>query len=115
MLAGALLVWSVTHFAATMGPALSGVFAMFPIMGTVLTVFSHRGSGAAFAIQLLKGMVLGYYAFAVFCVVLSKLLPVAGIGMAFASATGAALAVQAGTRLLLQRRPKAGARRLSSA
>lgn len=105
MLAGAVLVLAVTHFASTIGPHLSGVFAMFPVMGSVLAVFSHRSAGAGFVIQLLKGMVLGYYAFAVFCIVLSMMLTRTGAGTAFASAFAAALLVQALTRLLLQHRP----------
>src|SRR6185369_7470388 len=36
MLAGALLVISVSTAAAQLGPRLSGFFAMFPVMGTVL-------------------------------------------------------------------------------
>ncbi|MGH8855750.1 MAG: hypothetical protein ACREWI_15920, partial [Telluria sp.] len=72
----------------------SGLFAMFPVMSTVLVGFSHRASGPGFAVALLRGMINGYYAFAVFCVVLSLLLRVQTIGMAFLVATGAALAVQ---------------------
>ncbi len=98
MLAGALLVWTVTHFAATMGPGLSGVFAMFPVMGSVLVVFSHRQSGGTHAIQLLRGMVLGYYAFASFCVVLTLALPTMRVAPAFACAFGTALLIQTATR-----------------
>lgn len=98
MLASALLVCTVTHFAQTMGPRLSGVFAMFPVMGSVLVVFSHRQGGAAFAIQLLRGMVLGYHAFAAFCVVLSLTLPAMPMATAFACAFGAAFLIQTATR-----------------
>lgn len=98
MLASALLVCTVSHFAQAMGPRLSGVFAMFPVMGSVLVVFSHRQGGAAFAIQLLRGMVLGYYAFSAFCVVLSLALPAMPMAPAFACAFGAALLIQTTTR-----------------
>jgi hypothetical protein len=103
MLAGAVLVLLVTQFAARMGPGLSGLLAMFPVMASVLVVFSHRQAGAGFAIRLLKGTVLGYYAFAAFCAVLSLALPTAGIGPAFAMALGAAVLIQAASRLALQR------------
>lgn len=103
MFAGALLVWTVTHFAASMGAGLSGVFAMFPVMGSVLVVFSHRRAGSAFAIHLLKGMVLGYYAFSAFCIVLVLALPWAGIQSAFPMALFTALVVQTGSRLALHR------------
>jgi hypothetical protein len=82
---------------------LSGLFAMFPVMSTVLVGFSHRASGPGFAVALLRGMVNGYHAFAVFCLVLSLLLPVQGIGTAFLAATAAALVVQLGVKWYLQR------------
>jgi len=104
MLAGAVLTVAVTQAAATLGPALSGLFAMFPVMSTVLVGFSHRASGAGFAVALLRGMVSGYYAFAVFCLVLALLLPHRAPGPAFVVATMCALLVQLGTRRLLQSR-----------
>ena len=97
--AGALLVLLVTHFCTLLGQRLSGVFAMFPVMGSVLVLFSHRESGPAFAIALLRGMVLGYYAFSVFCIVLALTLQAFEIAPAFLMALGCALAVQALTRV----------------
>jgi hypothetical protein len=114
MAAGALLVLLVTHFAARMGPGLSGVFAMFPVMGSVVVAFSHRHSGPAFAIHLLRGMVLGYYAFGTFCVVLAMALPSINATAAFLLAAVAALSVQALSRLWL-RRARARRRAESSA
>lgn len=105
MLAGALLVLLVTHFATLMGPGLSGVLAMFPVMASVLVVFSHRHVGASFAIQMLRGMVLGYYAFAAFCIVLALTLPMAGITSAFVLALVAAVSIQAVSRHVALRRP----------
>lgn len=103
MAAGALLVLLVTHFSSALGPHLSGLLAMFPVMGSVLVVFSHRQSGAAFAIQLLRGMVLGYYAFSVFCIALALALPATSLAAAFALALGGAVAVQAISRITLRR------------
>ena len=94
MLAGAILSLSVTYAAASLGPRLSGLFAMFPVMSTVLVGFSHRANGPGFAVALLRGMIKGYFAFAVFCVALSLLLGEQAIGTAFLLATGAALLVQ---------------------
>jgi hypothetical protein len=98
MLAGALLVLLVTHFAALMGPGLSGILAMFPVMGSVLVVFSHRHVGPSFAVQLLRGMVLGYYAFGAFCIVLALTLPSLGIAPAFVLALATAVSVQVMSR-----------------
>lgn len=100
---GALLVLLVTHFAASLGPDLSGVFAMFPVMGTVLVLFTHRSAGAAATIQLLRGMVLGFYAFGTFCMVLAWALSVTGVGLAFLCALSAAAAIQLLSRLWLMR------------
>jgi len=94
MLAGAVLALSVTYAASALGPRLSGLFAMFPVMSTVLVGFSHRANGPGFAVALLRGMIKGYVAFAVFCVSLSPLLQQQSIGTAFLLATGAALLVQ---------------------
>jgi hypothetical protein len=100
---GALLVVLVTHFAATLGPDLSGVFAMFPVMGTVLALFTHRSAGAAATVQLLRGMVLGFYAFGTFCLVLAWALSATGIGLAFLCALAAAAVIQWLSRLWLMR------------
>lgn len=100
---GVLLVLSVTYFAASLGPVLSGVLAMFPVMGTVLVLFTHRGAGAAATIQLLRGMVLGFYSFSMFCAVLAWTLPVTGPGLAFLYAFAAAAVVQLCSRLWMAR------------
>jgi len=100
---GALLVLLVTHFAANLGPSLSGILAMFPVMGTVLALFTHRSAGAASAIQLLRGMVFGFYAFSMFCVVLAWSLSATGISMVFLWSLAAAGIVQMLTRLWLTR------------
>jgi hypothetical protein len=94
MIAGAILVLFVTTFSSTLGPQLSGILAMFPVMSSVLTIFSHRHSGAAFAVRLLRGTVLGYYAFASFCIVVSLALGAWSIAVAFLGALACALAIQ---------------------
>jgi hypothetical protein len=94
MLAGAALSLSVTWAAAQLGPRLSGFMAMFPVMSTILVGFSHYASGRDFAVNLLRGMVRGYYAFAAFCLVLSLGLRDQGLGAAFGMAVLAALVVQ---------------------
>lgn len=78
------------------------MFAMFPVMSTVLVVFSHRALGPGFAVALLRGMVGGYYSFAVFCLALPLLLPGRAPGWPFIVATACALAVQLGARALIK-------------
>lgn len=103
MLAGALLVFAVTTGAAGLGARLSGFFAMFPVMGTVLVGFAHAGLGRANAVALLRGMVAGYFGFSVFCAVLAMQLRPDAVAAAFALALGCALAVHLAARRLLAR------------
>jgi hypothetical protein len=113
MAAAAALVLAVTAGAAQLGARLSGFFAMFPVMSTVLVGFAHAGSGRDSAVSLLRGMVAGYFGFSVFCAMLSMQLAMplraSGVGMAFALALGCALAVHlAARRLLMSRQAGAG-------
>lgn len=95
MIAGAVLVFLVTVFAETLGPRLSGLFSVFPVLASVFAYFSHRFSGAGLAIDLLRGMATGFYAFAIFCFVVSFALPNLGIARSFLIALTCATFVQA--------------------
>ncbi|MFC5479246.1 hypothetical protein [Massilia suwonensis] len=101
MLAAAVLVLSVTAGATHLGARLSGFFAMFPVMSTVLVGFAHLGAGRGSAVALLRGMVVGYFGFAVFCVTLAMQLREEAVGSAFALALGCALIVHVAARRLL--------------
>lgn len=103
MAAAAALVLAVTHFSSQLGPRLAGMLAMFPVLASVLVAFSHRHSGAEFAISLLRGTVIGYYAFAVFCIAVALALPSLGIVPSFSYALIAAVAVQGLSRVYLNR------------
>lgn len=101
MLAAALLVLLVTAGATRLGARLSGFFAMFPVMSTVLVGFAHAGAGRASAVALLRGMVAGYFGFSVFCVTLAMQLRDSGVGAAFGLALACALAVHLAARRML--------------
>lgn len=103
MLAAAALVLGVTGGAETLGPRLSGLLAMFPVMASVLAVFSHHQAGAGFSIRLLRAMVYGYYAFAGFCLALALALPAMGRSLAFALALAVAVLLQALARWRMSR------------
>jgi hypothetical protein len=103
MAAGALLVLAVTWMAGSAGPRWSGLLAMFPVLGVVLAVFSHRQVGAGFVIALLRDMVWGYFAFATFCVLLAWGLRAQGMAMGFTVAVLGALAVQGATLAVFRR------------
>jgi hypothetical protein len=95
LLATALLVWLLTHFAQTLGPTLGGLLTPFPIASTVLTVFAHSQGGSEAARSVLKGLLLALNAFAAFCAVLALALAPWGLAPAFGAALLAAAAVQA--------------------
>lgn len=104
MLAGAGITLAVTTFAGAIGPAWSGMFAVFPVITIVLSVFSHRASGPAFAATLLRAMIWGMYALASFCFALALLLPRQGIAVSFLAAIALAIAVQWGLKSRLHSR-----------
>jgi len=98
MVAGATLTLIITAFASHVGARWSGVSAVFPILGSLLAVFSHRAQGARFAAALLRAMATGMYSFAAFCFVLSIALRHMSIPMAFMTAVIVSLAVQIATK-----------------
>ena len=59
MLAGAALTFAVTWASGRVGAGWSGLLAVFPILGIVLAVFSHRSLGPAYAAALLRAMATG--------------------------------------------------------
>jgi uncharacterized membrane protein (GlpM family) len=109
MLAGAVLVVVVTVAAERLGSNWSGLLAVFPVLGIVLAVFSHRTQGSVFVAALLRAMATGLYSFASFCFALSLALPYTGIPAAFAMAVALAVAVQVATKRHLTRRSSGAA------
>jgi hypothetical protein len=104
MVIATVLVLAITESAPVIGPRWSGVLATFPVYAAILTVFAHR-AGAAPAVQVLRGLLWGLFAFAGFFVILGALIEGAGVGPAFVAATGGALALQAlSLRLAVRRR-----------
>ena len=102
MIVATAFVVVLTSAAPVVGPRLAGLLAPFPLYGTVLAVFAQRLQGPGPAVGVLRGLLLGLFAFAWFFLVLALLLP-NGIAFAFGSAIVAALAVQ-GASLLAGRR-----------
>jgi hypothetical protein len=90
MIAGALLTLAVTLLASTVGERWSGLLAVFPVLGSVMAVFSQQTRGPAFTAALLRATATGMYSFAAFCLVLALALP--GMGLT-AFALGVAVSV----------------------
>lgn len=98
MLAAFVLVLCVTSAADLVGPRWSGLLAVFPVLASVLAVFSHRQQGYAFCTALLRGLATGLYAFVAFFVVLSVGMARLGVAPSFCLAVLTALVVHAAGR-----------------
>lgn len=94
---------ALTAVSGTLGPHLSGLLAPFPIVTSVLAVFTHAHGGVAQVGVLLRNFLYGFYGFATFCFALAVALPALETATAFGLAAVAALAVQAMTLLLRSR------------
>jgi hypothetical protein len=97
------LVLTLTAVAGWLGPQLSGLLAPFPIIATVLATFTHVQRGTGELLRLLRGLISGFGAFALFCFTLAVSLPHLPTGEAFALATALALLTQAGALALWTR------------
>ncbi|MFS2072978.1 hypothetical protein ACEN9D_29940 [Pseudomonas sp. CT11-2] len=100
MMAGALLTLAVTLLASTVGERWSGLLAVFPVLGSVMAVFSQQTRGPAFTAALLRATATGMYSFAAFCLVLALALPRFGW-------TGFALGIGASLGMLLVTKQRA--------
>lgn len=100
------LVLCLTAVAGWLGPQLSGLLAPFPIISTVLATFTHAQRGTDELLRLLRGMVRGFAAFALFFFTLAMSLRHLDVAVAFALASAVALALQ-GALLVWGQRPPA--------
>ena len=89
--ATALLVLLVTGLAASLGPALTGTLAPFPIALSVVCAFTVAQAGHAGVLALLRGIVPGLDGFALFCFLVAAMINKVGGVVAFGVATGAAV------------------------
>jgi hypothetical protein len=108
MVVATIFVLLLTGVAPALGPRLTGLLAPFPLYGAVLAVFAHRLHGPAAAVAVLRGLLVGLFAFAGFFLALAALIERAGIGPAFAVAVTVTFALQAGALWVLQRRRPSG-------
>jgi hypothetical protein len=88
------MVLTITTASGELGPNLSGLLAPFPILVSVLVVFTHMQRGATEARVLIRGFLLGFYGFATFSLVLAATLRDVSTAMSFALALAAAALVQ---------------------
>jgi Na+-driven multidrug efflux pump len=108
-LASLALVVALSAASGALGPSLSGLLAPFPIITSVLAVFTQVQGGTDRVRVLLRNFLVGFYGFAAFCFVLAAALDSLGGPAAFSIAVTAALTVQATIFALRSRhlRPRA--------
>jgi hypothetical protein len=99
------LVLTLTAVAGWLGPRLSGLLAPFPIIATVLATFTHAQRGTDELLRLLRGLVSGFGAFALFCFTLALSLRHLDTAAAFALASTVALLTQAVALVLVRGEP----------
>lgn len=83
MLVATLFVLLVTALARALGPTWSGVLTPFPILTTVLAIFSHTLQGSDATIITLRGLVMGLVGFSTFIFLQAFLLPTFSVGISF--------------------------------
>lgn len=89
------LVLALTALAGQLGAKLSGLLAPFPVVASVLAVFTHAQLGEQDLLKIMRGFVMGLVAYALFCFVLAISLRSLGIAESFLLATAVALVTQA--------------------
>jgi len=87
------VVLLLTAAARHLGPTVSGLLSPVPVFLLVLAVFAQRSQGSAACVRVLRGGVMGSFAFAVFFLVVGGLLGRLGIGATYALASLATLAI----------------------
>jgi hypothetical protein len=96
------IVLLLTSGAPILGPRLTGLLTPFPLYASILGVFAHRLQGASAVAGVLRGLVLGLFAFASFFLVLALLIGWIGLASAFAASIIVALIVQSGSLWVLR-------------
>jgi hypothetical protein len=98
MVVATAFVFALTAAAPLLGARLAGLLAPFPLYASVLAAFGQHVQGRDAAVGVLRGLLLGLFAFASFFLTVALLLS-SGVAVAFVSAILVALAVQAATLL----------------
>jgi hypothetical protein len=86
-----------TGIAGWLGPQLSGLVTPYPIVVTLLAAFAHHQLGLDSALRLLRGFLIGMYAFASFFLVLALSLDRLGGITAYSLALAVCLAINGAT------------------
>lgn len=100
-----VVIVSLSAAATTIGARLTGLLAVYPAYSAILASFALRLEGRTAAVGLLRGLLVGLFAFAAFYSVLAYSLLHTSTGIAFPAAVGAAVIVQSASLHRILRRP----------
>ena len=89
-----VLVLALTAASGALGPRLTGLFAVYPLYSITLASFAHHAAGAPAALRVLRGVLIGLFAFVAFFFTLGILLPHTSIAVGYLCAAAAVLMVQ---------------------
>jgi hypothetical protein len=102
MAAATCLVLTITTFASTLGPGLSGVATTFPLLSTILAVSVHRADPDA-AVAVYRGLLTGLFALTGFAATLALILSRVPLAAAFSIALVLTLSIQLGSLRTVRR------------
>ncbi len=97
MIVGTAIVIVLAAAAPALGPHATGIIAAFPVYAAVLAGFTHHLEGPDQAMDVLRGLLVGLFAFSGFFAVIDLALLPFGIAAAFGAAVAAALLIQGAT------------------
>ncbi|GAA4399420.1 hypothetical protein GCM10023187_11200 [Nibrella viscosa] len=83
MLVATLFVVAVTWLANMLGPAWSGILTPFPIMTSILAIFTHHLQGSGPTILILRGLLIGVLGFTTFFFLQAFFLPLFSVALSF--------------------------------
>lgn len=101
--AGAALTLAATGIAEGMGAEAGGIIAMFPVVGSVMAIFSQRDAGAVYASAFLSGVARGLWSMLVFGTILGLMLRDGFVAIPFTIATLAMMIAHAAMIAILQK------------
>lgn len=81
MVIATLFVVLITQIAAMLGPTWSGILTPFPIITSILAIFTQYLQGSSAAIITLRSTVMGMFGFTTFLFLQALLLPMLSLGV----------------------------------
>jgi hypothetical protein len=75
-----LAVVLITYLADVLGPTLSGILTLFPIITAILSAFTHYTQGVNATLKILRGFITGFIGFGTYLFLQAKFLPIYSVG-----------------------------------